>query len=271
MDFKDKLASKAGKNRLVLKISLDGIKFFMRFLSLPVIRTLHPWTSYKTNQAAMLPINIELKQEDVLLPFPVVSEFIDKSSHRFIMDVCGCRRAYTCSNHPSEIGCLFMGESVLDISPGIGRLVTKEEAHGHVENAVAKGLVPVTGKVRVDNFIFNTPDRGRLLSLCFCCHCCCIAGSFKNLPVEQVDRMFPPIEGLRMEVTDACTGCGSCVEYCIFDAITIENGKAVQSAMCRQCGRCVTNCPSKAITISVDNYDFIDEMVARVSSYVDVT
>jgi len=271
MDFKDKLASKAGKNRLVLKISLDGIKFFMRFLSLPVIRTLHPWTSYKTNQAAMLPINIELKQEDVLLPFPVVSEFIDKSSHRFIMDVCGCRRAYTCSNHPSEIGCLFMGESVLDISPGIGRLVTKEEAHGHVENAVAKGLVPVTGKVRVDNFIFNTPDRGRLLSLCFCCHCCCMGSFYQQLPIEFMDRIASAISGLSIDVSEKCTGCGACIDYCLFGAISLRNGRALHSAACRGCGRCVTHCPQKAVEITLDNPGFKEEVINRISAYVDVS
>jgi hypothetical protein len=33
----------------------------------------------------MLPINEELKVDNVLLPYPIISEFIDMSSHRMIM------------------------------------------------------------------------------------------------------------------------------------------------------------------------------------------
>ncbi len=271
MEFKDKIASIFGKNSLVLRISLNSIMFSLRLLSLPVIRNFHPWISYNTNQGAILPINIELQQNDTLLPFPIVTDFIEKSSHRFIMDVCGCRKAYKCKNHTPEIGCLFLGESVLDISPGLGRLVTKKEAHEHAQRAVAQGLVPVTGKVRVDNFIFNTPDRGKLMSLCFCCHCCCMGSFYKNLPTDFLNRISPPIAGLEIVVTDKCTGCGTCLEYCLFEAISIKTGRAVHSDICRGCGRCATYCPEKAINISLNNPNYKKEVVDRMSSYIDVS
>jgi len=240
-------------------------------LSLPVLRDVHPWVNDKHTHGATLPINEELKFNNMLLPYPIISEFIEKSSHRMIMNVCGCRQAYACPNHSPEIGCLNLGESVLDMTPGLGRLVSKEEAQEHMQKAIESGLVPSIGKGRIDNFLYGIPDKGKLMGVCFCCHCCCIAGSFKDLPVEQMDRMFPRIDGLRMEVTDECSGCGSCMEYCIYDAISIDSGRAVLGDMCRQCGRCVSNCPSQAITLSLDNHDFMDEMVQRISSYVDVT
>ncbi len=61
--------------------------------------------------------------------------------------------------------------------------MTREQAHAHVERAVEVGLVPMTGKVRVDNFIFLTPDEQKLLSVCFCCHCCSMMTSFKHIPI----------------------------------------------------------------------------------------
>jgi len=271
MEFNDELASRIGKNRTVLRAVLGSIRLAYKVFTLPGIREIHPWTSPKKNQGAILPINTELQQEELLLPIQVASEFIDRSSHRMIMDVCGCRQAYDCKQHSPEIGCLFLGESVLDISGGMGRLVSRKEAHEHLQKAVDQGLVPATSKVRVDNFMFNIPDRGKLLTLCFCCHCCCMSSFYKDLPAEYLDRVTRPIQGLTIEVGDECTGCGTCLEYCVFDAISIVQGKAVHDDTCRGCGRCATRCPEKAVRISLDNPNVKDEIVDHISTYVDVT
>jgi heterodisulfide reductase subunit A len=52
-----------------------------------------------------------------------------------------------------------------------------------------------------------------------------------------------------------CTGCGTCVETCAFQAISLEKGEGVLSTaqiaplLCKGCGNCATACPSKAITL----------------------
>jgi heterodisulfide reductase subunit A len=52
-----------------------------------------------------------------------------------------------------------------------------------------------------------------------------------------------------------CTGCGTCVETCAFQAISLKRGEGVLSTaqiaplLCKGCGNCVTACPSKAITL----------------------
>jgi len=52
-----------------------------------------------------------------------------------------------------------------------------------------------------------------------------------------------------------CTGCGTCVETCAFQAISLEKGEGVLSTaqiaplLCKGCGNCVAACPSKAITL----------------------
>ena len=188
-----------------------------------------------------------------------------------IMNVCGCRVAYGCKNHAPTMGCINLGESVLDMPPGIGRLVSKEEAIEHAKKAIDDGLIPAIGKGRIDNFFYRIPDKGKLMGICFCCHCCCITEFFNRLPADQLNRMFPRIDEIVMAVTDDCIGCGACLEYCIYDAITIENGKAVQNDRCRQCGRCATHCPSQAITIDLKNLDFKEDVMRRIGTYVDVT
>ncbi len=271
MKYKDRLAAKYGKRHGVLWFVLSSARVLFKFLSIPGLRDIHPWISYRKNRGAVLPINQELKQDNILLPLPVIDHFIDKSTHRTILDVCGCRRAFDCKNHPQDLGCIFIGDSSLDVSEGLGRRATKEEAKAHARKAISLGLVPSMGKVRIDNFFFSTPDRGKLLSMCFCCHCCCMGSFYKTLPLEHLEKMSPKIEGLSVEVTDDCTGCGSCMQYCLFGAISIENGKAVHSEFCRGCGRCATNCPQNAVKITLNNPDYADEVIKSISEYVDVS
>jgi electron transfer flavoprotein alpha subunit/NAD-dependent dihydropyrimidine dehydrogenase PreA subunit len=53
-----------------------------------------------------------------------------------------------------------------------------------------------------------------------------------------------------VKVTDACTGCGVCVDACPFGAVELVNGKAVINEACRACGQCVDACPVGAIVMS---------------------
>jgi UDP-glucose 4-epimerase len=152
---------------------------------------------------------------------------------------------------------------------GASRKVTKEEAIEHARKAIKLGLTPLTGKVRVDNFLMMTPDRSRLLTVCFCCHCCCMMGFYKHIPPSQLDQVISPVEGLTVEVTEGCVGCGTCLEYCIFEAISLEDGVAVHSDRCRGCGRCEINCPQNAVKISLDNPDVVADVEKRIESHLE--
>ncbi|MHC4884185.1 MAG: DUF362 domain-containing protein [Planctomycetota bacterium] len=50
-------------------------------------------------------------------------------------------------------------------------------------------------------------------------------------------------------ISDACSGCGSCVEVCPVDAIAEGTDKYVIDAdACVDCGACVDECPVEAIS-----------------------
>lgn len=265
LSFNDRMAAKFSKNRVVLRIMLDTIRAIFKVVSLPGIRARHRWVSPQFNTSAVLPINEELKSHGVPLPLPILEEIVHKASHRMLMNVCGCRVAYQCKNHPRDLGCIFMGPGVTHISPGLGRMVSPEEAMEHAKKAIASGLIPSVGKAEIDKVFYAMPKDAKFIGLCFCCHCCCLANAFTALPVEHLDRLFPRLKGLSIEITDECNGCGTCVEYCLYDAIRIEDGRAVHTEMCRGCGRCASECPSDAITISLDNDDFREEIISRIS------
>jgi len=49
---------------------------------------------------------------------------------------------------------------------------------------------------------------------------------------------------------EECTGCGSCVEVCPSEAITMDDDVAVVNPEeCTECGACVDECSSEAITL----------------------
>jgi electron transfer flavoprotein alpha subunit len=50
-------------------------------------------------------------------------------------------------------------------------------------------------------------------------------------------------------LTDKCTGCGLCVKVCPYNAIILENKKAIVNDPCTLCGACVGACRPGAIVI----------------------
>jgi len=51
---------------------------------------------------------------------------------------------------------------------------------------------------------------------------------------------------------ELCTGCGNCLDSCLFGAIELENDKAKILPNCNLCGACVEFCPVEAITLERD-------------------
>ncbi len=51
---------------------------------------------------------------------------------------------------------------------------------------------------------------------------------------------------------ELCTGCASCVESCIYDAIEITNNIAKVLDKCTLCRACIETCPEEAISIERD-------------------
>lgn len=48
---------------------------------------------------------------------------------------------------------------------------------------------------------------------------------------------------------DKCTACGTCVDVCAVEAITVGDVAVVKAEECVECGACVNECPSEAISL----------------------
>ena len=50
--------------------------------------------------------------------------------------------------------------------------------------------------------------------------------------------------------SEACIGCGKCVDICQFQGIRIDNGKAKVTPDCHGCGNCVHVCGNEALALA---------------------
>ncbi|MHA2354518.1 MAG: DUF362 domain-containing protein [Candidatus Thorarchaeota archaeon] len=220
----------------------------------------------------VIPINKQIAQPDeTVLPSQIVHHFIDKANFHWIMDFCICRDSMKCEDYPIDHGCLFLGEAARGINPQLGRAVSKAEAHEYIKKCDDEGLVHLIGRNKLDAMWLDANPGERLLSICNCCPCCCLWRTVQDLNPD-IAKKITKMAGVRVEVTDACVGCGTCTEgICFVNATSLANDRAVISDECRGCGRCIEVCPEGAIELHIDDPDFFAKSVKRVSKVVDVT
>ena len=202
-----------------------------------------------------------------LLPVQVVEALIHRSSYYAIIKRCTCRDARQCREHPMELGCMFLGEAAKDIDSRIARHVSKDDAIEHLHKTVLNGLVPMVGRVKIDNYIWGVRDYGKLVTVCFCCQCCCtILTSLKYLPENALDSVIT-LKGIYIKIDqDLCDGCGICVEGCPVEALKVDGLQITHDLQkCKSCGRCVAVCPKNAVSVEVEDIDTaIEDLTERI-------
>jgi ferredoxin len=237
----------------------------LTFLTLPLF-------SPGKQSLTYVPINQEIPGEaSVPLPREIVADLIGRSVHRAIIHRCTCRLDRSCPDHDIDIGCMLMGEGATEIDEGIARHVSVDEALAHLDRALADGLMPLVGRAPIDNMIWGVKNRGKLLTVCFCCRCCCtILGAGRYLP-QIIHSSIVAAEGVSV-MTDPgrCTGCGACVRECFMGALSPAGGKVVRDATrCKACGRCAAVCPEGAITVTIDHKTARTALPGRIGKFVD--
>jgi len=209
-------------------------------------------------------------QENLVVPSDVAAHFIMKAKYVYLMDACICREAGDCQTYDHNIGCIFLGEAVLDIHPKLGRLVDVDTALAHVRRAREAGLVHLIGRDKIDAVWMGVKPYTKLMTICNCCSCCCLFRFLPNL-APKLQNKIERMPGVRVVVGEGCVGCGVCTEgVCFINAIQMHNGKAVISEVCRGCGNCVEACPEGAIQTLIEDEDYIATAIHRLTEAVDV-
>ena len=268
-------------SRPIWMVKLIEIGFPLRFMlarltRLPLLdRAFERWLFEKDDiiyvpKDRVVSVNQDLEPPgQTVLPSEVIHRFIDTANYHWVMNFCICRESSNCKDYPQSLGCLFMGKAVLGINPALGKLVSKEEAHEHIRRCNEKGLFHLVGRNKLDTVWLGVGPGENLLTVCNCCPCCCL-WRFMPFINPQIAGKITRMPGVCVEVTEACTGCGTCQTACFIGKISLVEGRSMIAEGCVGCGHCVEICPNHAIKLSVNDNLYVDRSVERLVRVVSV-
>jgi ferredoxin/DNA-binding transcriptional ArsR family regulator len=172
----------------------------------------------------------------VVLPYETAVSILEKARSASLRD-CGCRVTYRHCGNPLRT-CLAINEFSDElVERGVAEEISLEEAKEVLRIANAHGLV--------NQALYTDWLKGEVFDICSCCSCCCVyLRTFMSYGVKHHIAK----SGLIAKVdNEQCTGCGVCVQRCIFEARKLENGKStVIEGNCYGCGLCTTTCAAHA-------------------------
>lgn len=72
--------------------------------------------------------------------------------------------------------------------------------------------------------------------------------------IGEMEKFGTKYFGKKIKYTDACNGCGWCVENCPAGNITMEEKRPVFSNKCHMCLNCIYGCPNKALVSNIGKF-----------------
>ncbi len=221
-----------------------------------------------------VPVNARIEgARSSFLPERVLEELIRRSAHRITINRCTCRESEKCRHYSYEDACLHLGEGTMHVDRHLATPRTVDEAIVHARRMIGKGLIPMIGRIRMDDFFYGAPNTGRSLTVCFCCTCCCTIFKSTRFFPDDVKRSLVRLEGLRVVIDrDRCDNCGRCVPECFARALS-PGANEIQwnQEACKGCGHCASVCPAGAISIEVKDIDAaIRDLTGRIAERINI-
>lgn len=187
---------------------------------------------------------INLTALENVIPYKHARDIVLQDPDHIVALKCPCRSSRPDPCQPLDV-CLIVGE------PFAGFIL---EHHGNKARSISPGeaveiLQQEHDRGHVHHAFFKDAMLGRFYAICNCCSCCCGA--------MQAHRNGTPMlasSGYCIYVeSDICIGCGTCEEFCQFDAIHVSGDVAVVDIdACMGCGVCEGKCEQGALSLYRD-------------------
>jgi len=188
----------------------------------------------------VVPVDESIIPTQEVLNYETVKGIISKANLISVQPcVCRVRTHGKNCNYPIEVCMAFGPAAKVVIQRGHGREVSKEEALAIKKKATEAGLVHLSSNAS-SGFIF----------ICSCCGCCC--GAIHAIVHHDKTNLGIPSRYQSQIDAELCAGCGTCIDQCQFQALSLEDDKAVVDlAKCWGCGVCASICPQGAVSMTL--------------------
>jgi Na+-translocating ferredoxin:NAD+ oxidoreductase subunit B len=186
----------------------------------------------------VLPVNESVPVDIAIEPYESAAEIVNAAAAWGVVD-CICRKQKAligdACEHPIEI-CMVLSDrpGVFDHSPYV-RALTREGALAKLQEAADAGLVHTVGN-----------HQREQQYICNCCTCSCgILRGISELGIANAAARSAFVSHID---ADTCTACETCMDYCQFEALALNDAgiMEVNTLRCTGCGQCVVHCPDDA-------------------------
>jgi NAD-dependent dihydropyrimidine dehydrogenase PreA subunit len=196
----------------------------------------------KISQMRTIPVRKSIDVEHSVTTYDRVKDIINNTEGPILISPCMCRegmkaRGESCQKTSRIESCMAFGDWARHfMKTGKAREITREEA------------LEIIRQNEEDGLVLQPTNYQKLDFICACCGCCC--------GVLRIQKMLPkPAENwahnyYAVTDTELCTGCGTCVERCQIDAISMDEQNdcsVINIDRCIGCGNCVVTCPTEAL------------------------
>jgi electron transport complex protein RnfB len=204
---------------------------------LPLFVDLDIWQ--KVPQLRTIPVEQSIDTSTFILPYEHIREIVSQHEE-FTVTNCICRQERRIigqgCDKPEETCLTFGVGAVHNKRINKGRSISRDEVFEILQKAEESALVLQAANAR------------NVYYVCTCCGCCCgVLRSVKEDP-RLASRISSPFRAILN--ADICSGCGTCIDRCQLDALTLDNEKALlNSERCIGCGLCITTCSTGALQL----------------------
>lgn len=186
---------------------------------------------------------VSLTNLETIIPYKHARDIILKNPDHIAVIDCACRSTKENPCKPIDV-CLIVGEPfasfVLEHGTNNPRKISQEEAVEILKAEDDRGHIHTAW--------FRDAMGDRFYAMCNCCKCCCAAMRAFRVGIPVIAP-----SGYVSEIGEDCNGCGQCIDFCQFEAITLKDERAeVIYDKCMGCGVCETKCPIDAISLKRD-------------------
>ena len=191
----------------------------------------------------VIPVGESVRTQIEVLPYESVAEIVAGAKAWGIVD-CICRQQKALigdpCEHPVDV-CMTLSDipDSYDHAPSV-RALTREGALAALRRAAEAGLVH-----SVSN---NKQARSHLWYICNCCTCSC--GILRGMADLGIANVIARSAFVNHVDETLCIGCGNCLDYCQFDALSLADVVQVHGSRCVGCGVCVSACPEEALGLA---------------------